>query len=144
LHDEPAFERSERGTYHSGRKVIQADEIPEEYAASSRGYPGSSQHEPVRRRRVGVPQGLHNRNLNRKIHPVLRKPNFSLRKVSPTTYILNATDVTHGVIEQIRGLLIRVPGKRFIVDGRIFGKASGFREIIRVLTEKGTVRVSLS
>jgi hypothetical protein len=126
--------------------VIQADEIPEEYAASSRGYPGSSQgeQEPVRRRKVGVPQSLHSRNLNRKIHPVLRKPNFSLRKVSPTSYILNATDVTHGVIEQIRGLLVRVPGKRIIVDGRIFGKASGFREIIRVLTEKGIVRVSLS
>jgi hypothetical protein len=82
LNDEPAFQRSERDTYHSGRKVIQADEIPEEYAASSRGYPGSSQgeQEPVRRRKVGVPQSLHSRNLNRKIHPVLRKPNFSRAK----------------------------------------------------------------
>ena len=146
LSDAPEFQRSQRGTYHSGRKSVQADEIPEEDAATyDSGRYHSQPSQPVRRRRASVPaQSLHNRKLRRNIHPVLRKPNFSLRKVSANTYILSATDVTHGVVDQIRGLLQRVPGKRIIVDGRIFGKGSGFREIIRVLTEKGTVRVGLS
>jgi len=141
LQDEPEFERSERGTYHSGRKVIQpdvADEIPESDAAPS------SSGSPVRRRRIQVPQSLHRRNLRRQIHPVLRQANFSLRKVSHGRYVLTAREVTHGVVEQIRGLLQRVSGRHVTVDGRIFGKAGAFREVIRVLTEKGTVQVAVS
>ena len=135
---------SDTGTYrsvHSGKKYISAD-VPETLASD---WALSSQRpEPVRRRRIGLRQGHHTRDLRRKIHPVLRHPNFSLRKLSPGKYVLTAKEVSLGVVEQIRGLLVRVPGTRVIVDGRIFGKASGFREIVRVLTERGTVQVSLS
>jgi hypothetical protein len=75
--------------------------------------------------------------------PVLRQSNFSLRKVGASRYLVSAKDVSHGVIEQVKALLKRIPGLRILVDGRIFGKQSGFREIIRALKEKGSVEVSL-
>ena len=132
-----------------------ADEIPEEDAASSVGFhapDASTVHAPsmeagappVRRRKVGTPQSVHGRNLRRQIMPVLRQANFSLRKVSANRYLVYAKDVSEGVIAQIRGLLKKITGRRVLVDGRIFGKQGAFREIIRVLREKGSVDVSVS
>ena len=118
---------------------VQADEIPEEDAASDFGAPA-----PVpQRRRLTTKQSSHDRNLRRKIMPALRRNNFSLRKVGASRYIVSAKDVSHGVVEQVRALLKRIPGQRLLVDGRIFGKQSAFREIIRALNEKGSVEVSL-
>ncbi|HIB90568.1 TPA: hypothetical protein EYO57_25840 [Candidatus Poribacteria bacterium] len=132
-----------------------ADEIPEEDAASSVGFhapDASTVHAPsmeagappVRRRKVGTPQSVHGRNLRRQIMPVLRQANFSLRKVSANRYLVYAKDVSEGVIAQIRALLKKITGRRVLVDGRIFGKQGAFREIIRILREKGSVDVSVS
>ena len=141
---------SGRGVLQAGEHFIEpelADEIPEEEWAERWGGYGHGGHdvpaEPVRKRRLKTKQSAHSRNLRRKIMPVMKMANFSLRKVSPGRYIVSARDVSQGVIEQIKALLQKIPGKRILVDGRIFGKQSAFREIIRVLRKNGTVEVSL-
>jgi hypothetical protein len=122
-----------------GQRFLEADEIPEEDAVSNYRAPASA----PQRRRLTIKQSTHDRNIRRKIMPVLRQSNFSLRKVGASRYLVSAKDVSHGVIEQVKALLKRIPGLRILVDGRIFSKQSGFREIIRSLKENGSVEVSL-
>ena len=136
------------GTRQRHMSFGSADEIPEEDAYSSVptsylmhkvGHPEA----PVRKRRLKTKQSAHDKNFRRRVMPVQKMSNFSLRKVSPGRYIVSARDVSEGVISQIRALLQKIPGKRVLVDGRIFGKQSAFREIIRILRERGSVEVSL-
>ena len=132
-------------TEPGGRHYISpepADEIPEEDAAEHQPQ-FRARTVPVSKKKLGLSQGLHAKNLRRKIHPAMASANFSLKKVGPTTYVLSAKNVTHGVVSQIRALMLKVPGKRLEVDGRIFARQGAFREIIRVLIEKGSVEISL-
>jgi len=78
-----------------------------------------------------------------KILPNITSPNFSLKKIAEGHYVLRAVQVTHGVIAQVKALLQRVPGKRFYVNGKIFSRLEGYKEVIRLLIRDSSVEVRL-
>ncbi len=78
-----------------------------------------------------------------KILPNITSPNFTLVKLAPGHFRLKALDVTQGVIEQVKSLLQRVPGKQFYVNGKIFARLAGYKEVVRLLIADGTVDVRL-
>ncbi len=101
---------------------------------------GAVAQKPARRKLKGNRQNNIGRGKSQ-ILPAVSGPNFNLQKVSPGHYILRSTDVTPGVVAQLQSLLKKVPGVQFYVNGRIYGKRAGYKEVLRLLVHEGRVEV---
>ena len=156
-HSNPFGALSEQGDIASDFDISQGQistDTESGYSVRS-GHSGASARRHPLERSVSAPKappkrkklrGNRDNNVGRgkhKILPNITSPNFSLKKIAEGHYVLKAIDVTHGVIAQVKSLLQRVPGKRFYVNGKIFGRLQGYKEVIRLLIRDSTVEVRL-
>lgn len=98
---------------------------------------------PARKKKLKANRDNNVQRGKHKILPNITSPNFTLVKLAPGHFRLKALDVTQGVIEQVKSLLQRVPGKQFYVNGKIFARLAGYKEVVRLLIADGTVDVRL-
>ena len=109
----------------------------------------SFQNPPRRRRNVlrrrGAPTSNRVNVDKRRNHTLsnIKRPNFSLIKLSPTQYKIRAVEVNKGVAAQLQTLLKRVPGTSVLVDGIRFARQNAVREALRILIQKGSVIISV-
>ena len=109
----------------------------------------SFQNPPRRRRNVlrrrGAPTSNRVNVDKRRSHTLsnIKRPNFSLIKLSPTQYKIRAVEVNKGVAAQLQTLLKRVPGTSVLVDGIRFARQNAVREALRILIQKGSVIIAV-
>ena len=97
---------------------------------------------PISKPRMRVHHAQEN-SISRQVLGRIKRPDFSIKKISPNVYKLISSNVTEAIVEQLRNLVKKLPGRQLVVEGVRFGRQAGFREALRLLISTGSVTVSI-
>ena len=99
----------------------------------------------VRRKSAATSNRMHLQRRGNSAHMLqqLKRPNFSINRISNSKYKITVIDVNNAVREQLQNLLKRIPGPSVLIDGLRVPRNTAVAEAISILHRKNVVTIEV-